>query len=206
MSNKLLNRFFQMNGDISETPSAAYLAHFQMTLDRNPGADAIVQEKMFDVIYKEQPERIQIAAADKAEVAAVQGSVGIVRLMRRKIAFEARRGLIDKALKLEDEVLPDVIRRLKTNMIDEFIEISVRFLSLCQKDITDELVKLYNETYNPYTQSQLLIVLGFRAGEDLIPWMIEQYDMLKKRYPEETYCEGAYYGLVEMDNRLNFNT
>ena len=55
---------------------------------------------------------------------------------------------------------------------------------------------------SPYAQSMVLVMLGFKADEKYVPWFIEQYNDLKRLYPNESYSEGAYYGLVQIESRF----
>ena len=110
--------------------------------------------------------------------------------------------LIEKALEFEPEVIPILIERLKTSFLDMYIEIACVFLSVCKNIDADILFDCYNKTSNPYTKSSVLLALGFQAGESAIPWIQEQYFSLKKAYPDESYHEGAYYALWEMEDRF----
>lgn len=83
-----------------------------------------------------------------------------------------QQALVNRALAFEDELVPGVIRMLKTSLNDGFIETAARVLSLCNKVITDALVRYYGEVRSPYAQSMILVVLGFKADEARIPWLI----------------------------------
>lgn len=65
-------------------------------------------------------------------------------------------------------------------------------------------MQLYHEmdVRSPYAQSMILVALGFKADVRHIPWLIEKYKELKRLYPDEIYCDGAYYALEEIERRF----
>ena len=69
-------------------------------------------------------------------------------------------------------------------------------------EVADELFGYFDDVRMPYAQSMILVLLGFKADESYIPWFIEKYNELKRRYPSESYCEGAYYALRQIENRI----
>ena len=72
-------------------------------------------------------------------------------------------------------------------------------------DIADELLNYFDDIRCPYAQSVVLLTLGFKADETHIPWLIDKYHHMKSLYPNETYCEGAYYALYEIETRFYAN-
>ena len=201
MKNKLLEKFFRTAEVDSETPSAAALANFQMSMDKNPEAFKEIHSVIDEEIFSLQPERGSEVAKEKAEIEAADGAQ-VIHLMRRGIDHLNQELLIERAMLFENEIVPQIVKMLKTSLNDEFIETAVRVLAKSKKDIAEELIKNYGEMRNPYAQSLTLALLGFKAGEKDIEWFIEKYDELKRLYPDETYCEGAYYALCEIENRF----
>ena len=106
-------------------------------------------------------------------------------------------------MKFEDTIIPEIIKRLKTSLNSGFIEIATMVLSACSKDISRELIGYFDDVRNPYAQSMILVALGFKADATCIPWLIEKHKELKRLYPNETYYDGAYYGLYEIEDRSN---
>ena len=157
---------------------------------------------MDDNIREHSPERIAEVIHGKEEIASAATPAEIIRIMRRKVDTLNRPALVEKAVEMEAEVVPEIVRRLKTNLNDEFIEVSLQFLVRSRIDVSEEIIGYFDEMRNPYAQSVVLVLLGFKADEKYIPWFIEKHDSLKKRYPRENYYQGAFYALTEMESRF----
>jgi hypothetical protein len=203
MSKELLEQFFKENSKKSEIPSAAAMTHFSILMERNDELRGAFKKISDDFIFSREPKR-------KIEVMMVQESIesattleDIVKLMRRGVDTMCQSLLIRRALEFEDELVPDVVRRLKTSLNTYFIESAARILSLCSIDIADEIFEYYDDMRSPYAQSMALIVLGFKADETYIPWLIEKHYELKRLYPDEDYHDGAYYAIYEIERRFN---
>ena len=202
MYKKLLKRFVDENEAVEKTPTAAALAHFTIMMDNATEHRDEFQETLSKAMFEEEPDREERVMAERKEIESAVSCEQIVRFMRRNTDPLNHHFLIRKALEFESEIVPDIIRRLKTSLNDRFIEVSVRILAQCERNVSEEMIACFDEIRNPYVQSVVLIMLGYTAEEAHIPWFIEKYGELKKRYPHETFYEGAYYGLVEMENRF----
>lgn len=202
MYKKLLRRFFKENSvKDSGVPSSAAIAHFQIKLLLSPDANEQIQGFMDEMIFEEQPRRKATVLTEKEEIGAASCEE-IIRMMRRHPDPMNQQALVSRALEFEDALIPEVLRMLKTSLNDGFIEIAARVLSMCVMDISEALVAYYDDVRNPYAQSMILVVLGFKADEAHIPWIIEQYHALRRKYPNDSYCDGAYYALDEIESRF----
>jgi hypothetical protein len=202
MSSKILDDFFKKNTVNSELPSAQALMHFHIQLESNQDVNDKIQNAMDSIIYDAQPTREQDALAERNEIESSVGCEQIIRFMRRHVDPINSHILIRKAVDIENEIVPETIRRLKTSLNGGFIELAVRILASSSINTAVELVGCFDEIRNPYAQSEILVLLGYKADESLIPWLIEKYNDFKRRYPKESYCDGAYYALFEIESRF----
>ena len=202
MYEKLIDKFFKENKPSSDIPTAPALAHFQIFLEHNPESNEKIHSLMNDTVFENQPERKDAVMAEREEILAAKTADEIIRFMRKHTDSMNQHVLVDKAIEFESEILPDILRMLKTSLNSGFIETSVRILVKCEKNTADELIEYFDEMRNPYAQSMVLVALGFRAGEQDIPWVHDKYYILKKLYPDESYHDGAYYALYEMEGRF----
>lgn len=205
MSKQLMQRFFTQNKVGGDIPSAPALAHFHIMMELNPEGSKEIHSMMNDIIFKDQAGREVSVSSEKAEIEAAVSVGEIIRFMRRKVDPINQPVLVTKAISFENEVVPEIMRMMRTSFNTGFIEIALRVLSVCSKPVSDEIISIYDDVRNPYAQGLLLVVLGFKADEDKIPWMITQCNDLKRRYPNESHYEGAYYGLIEMASRFYSN-
>ena len=203
MYEKLIDKFFRENAvKNKDVPSVQAIAHFQLTLLLKPDVNEEVHGFINDLVFEKQPNRKDNVLAEKNEIESAANSNDVIHLMRRKIDPMNQHILVNQAVKFEDEVIPETIKRLKTSLNTGFIETAVRVLSACGIDIADELVGYFDEVRDPYAQSMILLVLGFKAKEEHIPWMIEKHKEMKLKYPDETYCDSVIYALDDIEVRI----
>ena len=192
--------FFKNNGlDLDATPPPAAHEHFRIKL---LAENVQLQNIVDSAVLERLPKREEEIMAERNEIESAETCDQIIRLMRRGTDIMNQHLLVNKALEFEDEIIPLIIKMLKTSLNDLFIEVSIRILAVCKKDIADELAKIYDEVRSPYAQSMILVALGFKGAEGLIPWLIKKYNVLKQLYPNESHCYGAYYALFEMEKRF----
>lgn len=202
MYKKSLAKFLTENNPESQLPSAAGFAHFKIMVAKNPEANEYTQDLTSKFVLEDNSQRKINVEVECEKISSLNDAHEIVNLMRKHIDALNHNALIEKALELEDEVVPLLLKRLKTSFQDEYIEIACLFLAVCKNIVADVLISYYDELHNPYTKSSLLVALGFLAQESDIPWVHEQYFDLKKAYPNDSYHEGAYYALWEMEGRF----
>ena len=200
MHKKLINKFFKEIAEVTETPSAAALANFQIKLLINKGGEEVT-EMLNDVVFSKNPTRKEEALAQREEIQSMTCEQ-LIKLMRGKCDPANQAVLVERATEFEGELIPEVIRMYKRSLNTDFIETSARVLSACSLDIGDELVECFDEIRSPYAQSVILVVLGFKADEKHIPWLIEKYSEFKRKYPDELYHDGAYYAISEIEERF----
>ncbi len=201
MYKNLLNNFFKKNKIESETPTAPAFANFFMRMEAYPESREKLSEVMHETILSEQPEREEELQAERNEILSSNSCDQIIQIMRRNTDMLNHQVLINKALEF-DEIIPKIVKMLKTSLNAGFIETSVRVLAKSQQNVSEELIECFDDIRSPYAQSMVLVLLGFIADEKHIPWVIKKYELLKKLYPHENYCDGAFYGLDELDYRF----
>ena len=202
MNKKILEQFFKENTIQSDMPTAPALAHFYLALEGDPQANEKVRAVLDEAVFNEQPEREALVFAERREIEAITTCEQVIRVMRRHTDPMNQHILVSKALAFEDEMVPELIRMLKTSMNTGFVETAIRVLAKSEHDIADELIDIFDDMRYPYAQSMVLVVLGYKADETCAAWLIDKYKKLKRLYPNESYCEGAYYALCEIDSRF----
>ena len=201
MSKKLLDKFFREHVINSASPTAPALAHFYIKMESEPESNEKIQSALNNAVYEAQPGREEEALAEREEIESADTYEKIIRFMRQHTDPMNQHTLVNKAMEFENEIVPEIVRRLKTSLNDGFVETSIRILVKSDYDV-DEIIGYYDNIRSPYTQSMILVMLGFKLDETHIPWLIEKYNELKNLYPHNSYCEGAYYALYEIDNRF----
>jgi len=202
MYRELLDQFFKENGVAGDVPSPPAMAHFDITLHNNPKASRELHRLMNQEVYKNRPDRETQAQANLAEIDAAVTCEDFIRLMRKHVDPINQPYFVNKVLAREDEFVPELVRRLKTSLNDAFIETATRILARSTMDFAQEMIGYFDDMRKPYAQGMALVILGFKADESRIPWLIEKYKKLKRIYRDETYSDGGYYALLEMESRF----
>jgi hypothetical protein len=198
---KLLNQFFKENGVKSEVPSPAAMANFMIKIMIEPDVNKKVQGVMNEIVLTDQPEREKESLNEKIEIESADLEQ-IIKFMRRGIDPVNKDTLVYRALAFEVEIIPRIIEMMKKSLNTSFIENATVILALCKSDISAELFECCKIARSPYGQSMLLVSLGFKGGEEHIPWLIKKHKELKRLYKDESYCDGAFYALDEIERRL----
>jgi hypothetical protein len=199
---KQLDQFFKTNQTQSDVPSAAAIAHFSISMEQKPEAAVQIREVMNGIVYKEQPGRRDEVLAERIDIESADTCDQVIGFIRRRTDPINQHILINKAMEFEDEIIPEIIRRLRTNLNAGYIEKAIRVLAMSSHDVAEAMIDCFDDIRSPYAQSMTLVMLGFKADELRIPWFIEKYNELQSLYPTESHCEGAYYALSEMGNRF----
>ena len=200
MYEEFLYQFLEENKPENDVTTAAEIMYFLLKAVVLPEGDEI-RDALDGFHKKVMPERIEEAAAEKEEIEKISSGKELVRFMRRKFDALNRYAVVKKAMELESEVVPDVLKRFRTNRMEEFIEIATLVLAKSKFDMVETMIGYYEEMPNPHGQSMVLLLLGFKADESRIPWLISKYRELKRRHPKGCFHEGAWYGLLEMEER-----
>lgn len=198
----MLEHFLKDNVSKDELPTAPAIAHFQIALEMNPEVEDELQGMMSEIIYQHQPGREEEMLAQRKEIEAAATCAQIIHLLRRHTDPLNQRFLVNKALEFEEDIIPEIVNKFKTSLNTGFIETSIRILAKSTVDVSETIIAYFDEIRNPYAQSMALVLLGFKCGEEHIPWFIEKYKTLKRLYPQKSYCEGAYYGVHELGSRI----
>jgi hypothetical protein len=199
MYRKLLNkRFFRDNPHIENTVQQFVYSTLLYEGLEQTAAEFVLETGLSD-------HRLEQIACEKEMILTEQDPGAIFQLLRKNIDVVNRGVLIEKALELEDEVLPMVVEKLIRSSHDTFIENAIRLLAKSKKDYSSLLLERYAEFRSPYVQSLFCIVLGFRGTEGIILWMMSRFSEMQKLYPNETYSQGPLLALYELSARFYSN-
>ena len=129
MCRELLEQFFGENSVQGDSPSAPALAHFTIKMHGNPKGSGALDRMLNENVYQFAPGRKEEALADKAAIEVAASCDKIIRLMRRHSDPINHVFFAEKAMAFEDELVPELVRRLKTSLNDGFIEAATRILA-----------------------------------------------------------------------------
>ena len=191
------SKFYQDNP--RDDLSAQSLGHFTIKL---MGTEA--GEKLESTVLENAlPERIAAKEEEARSIAELNCGSDVIRRMRKDIDPLNSRELLRKALEFEDEIGAEIVQMMKKSGNDAFIETATRFLSKCRQDYSAALMEMFDEIRNSYAQSMMLVVIGFRGGEEAIPWVYDRYFQLKdSKHDDGNRAQGALVALDELFDRF----
>ena len=187
---KLPKSFFKKNP--LEKMSTAIIADFSLTIQFNDELHAEMEKILGEHISDERHIKV---AKDKEEVEKLDSGEAVVAYMRKDHDNIVDPMFCKKALTLEAEAAPLIVKRYKTTGQDRFVELAFRILAKADKKYAEQLFQEYQEIRNPYAQSTACLLFGEQGMEEAIPLLMKEYERFKSDYPEESYNQAPLLAL-----------
>ena len=187
---KLPKSFFKSNP--LEKMSTAIIADFSLTVEFNDRLHAEMEKILDERISDERHIKI---ARDKEEVEHLDSGEAVVTYMRKDHDNVADPMFCKKALTMEAEVAPLILKRYKTTGQDRFVELAFRILAKADKKYTQQLFEEYREIRDRYAQAMACLLFGEHEMEDAVPLLLKEYERFKKEYPDESLNQAPLLAL-----------
>lgn len=186
MDKKLLPKGFFSKNPLEEM-SPAQIAYFSMDEGFSEDLQQVVFDQIADEIDVERLDKIKI---EEQKISQLATGEEIVRFMRTEYDIVNRIKLCQKALSMQEEVMPLMMRRLRTSLQDLFVEAAIDILVHAEHVYVEQLKEMYPEICNVYTQSLACLAFGILGEEDTLPLLLKEYERFQKEYPEESLDQG----------------
>lgn len=121
------------------------------------------------------------------------------KLMRKPMNMRTEYAFRKEMLKKEDLIMEMVKKRAMTNMLDSFVDHATCFFINCKEDPSGWIAENYDNIRNPYTQSMMCLVLGFRGDESHMDFLLEQAEDLTRKFPGESFEQGPIVALYMLE-------
>ena len=174
----------------------------------------LLMPEVMDVVDEKLPEMREMAAKrgidipytteQMKRVEEEEDTGKLLRMLRQTQPPVVRKAVREKLLKREMEALPEIQRMILKAFNDNTIENCVRFMTKCETDCTEWIMRHYDDVREPYARSMLCLVLGFRASTDVIPFLVQQVDAFERQFPDKSFEQGPLMALYEI--RARFRT
>lgn len=197
MYRKLLNKKFFRDNPVQELSTQQFVYSIVCT----EGIEDITSEFVMEHA-KLNDERLARIADEKAMIQEQSDPDTILQLLRKNIDVICRPVLVKRALKYENDIVPLVIEKLIRSDHDTFIENAVRILAKSKQNYSKQLHLRYSQFRSPYVKSLVCLLLGSRACEDVIPWMMDRFFEFQKMHPDDTFDQGPLLALYELRERF----
>jgi len=183
MSEYVLHESFFKKNPLDKL-SAAVIADFSLSTQFNDQLNAEMERILSDHLPDGRKERI---AADKAAVEQLKSGEDVVAYMRKEHDNVADPAFCKKAMTLEAEAAPLIVKRYKTSGLDRFIELAFRILASADRKYAEQLFREYREIRNPYAQAMACLLFGEKEMEEAVPLLLEEHKRFKREFPEESF-------------------
>lgn len=186
-----LPRHFMEDNPLSEL-STAQITYFQMVTVAMPGFNekiaGIVVPGMENSRHEEyEQEKNQILRSDTPE--------DVIKHMRKIRDPQNRNLIVEKALSMQENVMPLILKRLLTSAYDVFIENAAIILANADMKYVEQLFNIFKEIRNPYARSETSVVFGVKRRVDYTSLLLEQYLLIKQECPDKDYEQGPLLAL-----------
>lgn len=128
-------------------------------------------------------------------IAAIQTGEDVVACMRKTVSPLNQTELINKALTMQEAVMPLVLKRLLTSGQDHFIEGAALLYGLAEDQYVEQAYAAYGQIRSPYARSLICTILGFKKKVEYTDFLLEQYEKLSKIPSEDSLEQGPLMGL-----------
>ena len=193
MSNKgsLLPKNFFVDNPVKEV-SAANLTCFQiqtiMMLELHEEIEEIVLGSMDEDRYK-------LYEQEKQNIQQIDCAEEIIKYMRKIKEPYNRQLLIEKALDMQEEAVPLILKRILTSGHDVFIENAAIILANADIKYVETLGNIFLDIRNKYARSEMCLVFGVKRMEKYAPLLLEQYKQMKDSARDDDYEQGPLLAL-----------
>lgn len=183
MDYKLLPKGFFKN-NILKNISTAYITYY--LLDNEDYVEKMINTQ-YAHLYESDSGKIE---EERAAISRLKTGDEVTKFMRKKFSSFNNKYFAERVLEIEDQVLPDIIKRFRTSLMDEYIETAINVFYKADIRYINELKSMYYDIRSPYAQSLLCLIFGIRKLENIVPFLLKEYERLKNDYPNESFSEG----------------
>lgn len=172
--------------------SAAQLTYFNIVMLNMSDLNNQIAEMVIPGMKRERREQYE---AEKEAIFRISRADEVIKYMRKIKELQNREALLNKALDMQEKVIPLVLKRLATSGHDVFIESATILLSHADSKYVEQLYDMFRDIRNPYARSEACLVFGVKKMKEYTPLLLEQYELIKREVPEKNYEQGPLFAL-----------
>ena len=178
MSNNRLPKSYFRSHPLQKM-SFAQMSFFHMTaFDNATVTDALVNHDNATELFPDG--RLDEIRKSIEEIKSLNNAQSVIDRMRKEREGFCHGALHDRALELEDDIMPLLLSRYLTSGMDRFIEIAAHIFADADIKYSQKLFNEYDNIRNPYAQAQSCIVFGIKKMYETIPLLVSETERLKR--------------------------
>lgn len=176
----------------------------QLTYTKMRFARALETEGMIEnMAYQEIPAaRRQQIDQERGVIEGLSSAEEVVHYMRGGYDVLNQSALVRRAVAMQEEVMPILLRRFQSSVQDSFVETAAFAFAAADPVYTMRLFELYPQINYIYAQTQACIVFGAAGLAGLDDFLLAEYERMKRDFPEESLKEGPLMALYILHGRV----
>jgi len=143
-------------------------------------------------------ERRKNIEADKERIQQISSGEELVSFIRKKHDLVVTTDICQKVLSMQDEAIPLLLRRYRTTLQSDYMEIAIMIFYRADERFLKDLMEIYHDIRSPYAQALACVVLGFRKYDEAAQLLIDEFE----RFQREKY---TWYYEAD-DSEVNLET
>ncbi len=153
--------------------------------------------------YQEIPaaRRAQVDGERKV-IEALTEAEAVVRMMRGGHDVLNQSALVNKAVELQETVMPLLLRRYLSTVQDSFVENAAFAFAAADPKWARQLLEQYPLIGYDYARAQACIVFAAAGVEGIEDFLLEEFARFEQAYPEEPLKEGPLVGLYILAGKV----
>ncbi len=172
--------------------SAAKLTHFHMVTILNSEFNKKIDSQVMPLL---DASRRETCEQERMHILKCNAAEDFVQFMRKVKEPQNKKHIVEKALSMQDSVMPLIFKRFLTSGQDVFLENAAIILANADMKYVEQAFDIFNYIRNPYARSVICIVFGERKRVDYTSLLLEQYERIKKERPDKDYEQGPLLAL-----------
>ena len=181
---KLPNSYFREHP--LEKLSFARISFFKLAELKRGAMATIYSNEMAQSLPQERKEYIAAETERIMKLETAEEVVEAIRKEKEHLCFDA---LIQRALELEETVLPLLLLRYQTNNMDRFIETAGNIFAHADTKYSESLFAEYDRIRAPYARAQACIVFAAKGMKQAIPLLVREVDSLGRIKDSEYHSD-----------------
>lgn len=126
----------------------------------------------------------------------------MISFLRHEHELVVEHTICRRALEMKEELMPLLLRRYRTSALDYFIETAALIFYHSHLEYLEQLWDMYHDIRSPYAQAAACLVLGLRGDEEIVPFLLKEYERLRQSYPGESYAQSPLLALYFLYQKL----
>lgn len=178
--------------------SVAQFTYFSITMMKLPELNEKIEEIVSGVMGRERREAYE---AERQKILEISKAEDVIKYMRKMIELQNREVLVKKALDMQEDAMPLILKRIMTSGQDVFIENATHIFSWADMKYVEQLYEAFPKIRSPFARSELSLVFGIKGKKEYTSLLLEQFELIRREMPEEDYEQGPLLALHLLYNK-----